>query len=154
MKISKPKDMLVAVMDNPGATTEDFTVSDFNPENTSLYSKDDYKASKYIQDKFKDKNGNFDDLTFDKYYELAEAHFNQMSNVDYINSLDEIDYSPFDVTKPDDGKVFNVSIEFDKDYNPFKQSYSRTGINSIDDSDLSLREIAQQNEIFDVDSNK
>lgn len=154
MEINKPKDMLVAVLDNPGATTYDFMSADFNPENTSLFLKEDYKGSKYIQDKFKDNKGNFDDLAFDNFYKSALTHYSQMSNQEYIEGLNTIEYSPFDVTRPDDAKLFNVSVEYAKDYNPFKQLYSRTGINSIDDSGFSLREIAQQNKIFDFDKDE
>ena len=41
-----------------------------------------------------------------------------------------------------------------KDVNPFKQLYSRTGVNTVDTNNLSLRELAQQSKIFDVKTNK
>jgi hypothetical protein len=153
MEITKPNDILVASLNNPSATTNDLMSMHLNPDNTSLFSKEDYKASKFIQDKFQTKDGKFDDTTFDAAYNLASAHYKQMSDDEYIKGLDKIQYSPFDVTRPKDAKTFKVDVEFSKDVNPFKQTYGRTGLNSIDESDFSLRQIAQQNKVFDPDTN-
>ena len=44
MEINKPFDMLVSTINNPQATTYDL-MSEINPENASLFSKEEYKQS-------------------------------------------------------------------------------------------------------------
>ena len=149
MEIKKPNDIFVATINNPNATTYDLMTLNLNPDNTELLSKDDYTESKSVKDMFTDEDGKFDELAFNNAYSLAAAHFLEMTDDKYIKSLSEVQYSPFDITRPKNAKTFNVNVEFSKDYNPFKDKYSRSGINSIDQSNLSLREIAQQSKVYD-----
>ena len=152
MEITKPNDMFVASVNNPNATTYDLMSTDLNATNTSLYSKDQYKESKFAQDTFKTPDGKFDDMAFNNAFNIASNHYQELTNDVYLKGLDEVSYSPFDVTRPKDAQTFKVSVDFEKDFNPFKQTYSRSAINSIDDSNLSLREIAQQNKVFDPET--
>lgn len=145
--------MFVAIFNNPNATTFDLMSNDINPENTSLYNKDDYKNTKFVQDRFKTEDGKFDDLAFNNFYNLAANRYQEMTNDDYLKSLNEVQYSPFDITRPAGAKVFKVDVEYSKDFNPYRQLYSRTAINSIDESEFSLRELAQQERIFDPRTN-
>ena len=154
MKIDKPYDLFVATLNNPQATTYDLMSNNMTPENTSLYTKEDYKSSKYVQDSFKTSNGEFDELAFDDFYKAASAHYNLMTNEKYLEDLNEITYSPFDITRPLNAKTANVEVKFSKDINPFKQLYGRTEIYSVDDSNLSLRELAQQSKIYDPSNDK
>lgn len=148
MEITKPNDIFVATLNNPNATTYDFMSAQLNPTNTSLFLKEEYKDSDFVKNKFKTEDGKFDDVAFDNFYAKAKNHYEEMTNEDYIRSLDQVQYSPFDVTRPKDAKVFKVDVEFSKDINPLRELYSRTAINSIDSNTLSLREIAQQGKIF------
>jgi hypothetical protein len=147
MEITKPNDILVASINNPGATTYDLMSMNLNPDNTSLYKKDQYEQSKFIQDNFKDDSGKFDQEAFNEFYKGVEYSYYQMTNEAYLDGLKDIQYSPFDIARPRDSKTYKVEVEYSKDYNPFKLGYSRTGINSITDNDLSLRELAQQSKV-------
>lgn len=154
MEINKPNDILVATLNNPQATTYDLMTLDLNPENTSLYSKDEYKNSEFVQQKFTGEDGKFDNIAFDNFYNMAAYHYYEMSNEEYLKGLDEVQFSPFDVTRPMGGKTFKVDVEYAKEYNPFKELYGRTSLDSVDASPLSLRELAQQGKIFDTNSGK
>lgn len=149
MEITKANDIFVATLNNPNATTYDLMTLDLTPENTGLLTKDEYKQSKYVKDTFTSPEGKFDDLAFDNAFLTAANHYKEMTDDNYIKSLSEVQYSPFDVTRPKFGKTFNVNVEFSKDYNPFKETYSRTGINSINENEFSLRELAQQSKVYD-----
>ena len=153
MEITKPNDIFIATINNPNSTTYDLMSAQLSPDNTSLFPKEEYKASKYVQEKFKTPDGKFDDIAFNNFFALAENHYKEMTDDAYLKSLDEVEYSPFDITRPKNAKTFKVNVEFSKEINPLKQLYSRTGINSIDASPLSLREIAQQGKIFDPETN-
>ena len=152
MEITKPNDIFVATIGNPTATTYDLMTLNVTPENSSFFTKEQYKESKFVQDTFKDKDGKFDDIAFNNAFNLAAAHYVEMSDDEYLKNLTTVQYSPFDVTRPKDAKTFKVEVAFEKDYNPFKQLYSRTGINSVNDNNLSLREIAQQGKVYDPDT--
>ena len=152
MELKAPNDILVATLTNPNATTYDLVSSGLTPENTSLYERDKYKESKFIQDHFKTKEGKFDDLAFENAYKQSKLRFTEMSDDNYLDNLNEVEYSPFNITRPKDAKTFSVNLEFKKDFNPFKQVYGRTAIDSIDDNDFSLRELAQQSKVYDPES--
>lgn len=151
--IQKPNDIFVATFNNPNATTYDLLSIDVNPENTSFLSKDEYKNTKFVQDRFKTESGDFDEDAFNDFFTRAAAHYAEMTNEKYLDSLDEIEYSPFDITRPVGAKTFKVNVEYTKDFNPFQNLYSRTGLNSIDQSEFSARELAQQEKIFDPETN-
>ena len=143
MEIKKANDILVATINNPNASTYDLMTLDLTPDNTQLLKPEDYKQSKLIQDNFSTIDGKFDEIKFNQVYNIAANHYKEMSDEDYINKLNTVEYSPFDVTRPFDATTFRTDVEFSKDFNPFNQTYSRSSINSIDESNLSLRELAQ-----------
>jgi len=149
MEILKPNDILIATLNKPEATPYDLLSSNINGSNTSLFSKDEYKQSEYIKNTFTGSDGKFDDLAFDKAYKLAQNNYYQLTNNEYLKELDQIEYSPFDITRPKFAKTINVSATLEKEYNPFEEKKGWTGINSTDASNLSLRELAQQGKIFD-----
>lgn len=153
MEIQKPNDILVATINNPNSSTYDLMSAGLTPDNTSLFpDKEVYKQSDYIKELFT-QDGKFDDIAFNNAYSVASKHYEDMSNEAYLKSLSEVEYSPFDITRPAKSKTFKVNVDFEKEINPFRQTYSKIGINSIQDSDLSLREIAQQEKIFDPKTN-
>ena len=57
MEITKPNDIFVATIGNPTATTYDLMTLNVTPENSSFFTKEQYKESKFVQDTFKDKDG-------------------------------------------------------------------------------------------------
>jgi len=60
-------DWIVAGINNPDFTVEDFEAAGLDTSNTTMLSRDDYKKSKFIQKAF-DKDGTFDEKAFDEYY--------------------------------------------------------------------------------------
>lgn len=154
MEIKKPNDILVATIGNPRATTYDLKTLNLTPDNTSLYSKEDYKQSDYIKEAFKNKEGKFDDVAFDNFYNKAAQHYMQLTNEDYIKEMEKAEYSPFDETRPTDSKVYNVDLAYTKEINPFQRVYGRRSLDSVEASPLSLREIAQQGKIYDSKNKK
>lgn len=154
MEITKPNDILVATLNNPEATSYDLLSNNINGENTSLKPRNEYKESPYVQDFFKKEDGSFDEVSFNKMYDLAQGKYAQLTNDEYIKSLDEMVYSPFDITRPKEAKTFNVGTIYSKDFNPFKELRGWTGVNSVDQNPLSIREIAQQSKVYDPETGK
>ena len=149
-EITKPNDMLVAKINNPMSSTYDFLSAKLTPQNTSLLFPDEYKQTQFVKDAFRTEDGQFDDIAFNEAYKAAAYNYQEMADEQYLANLDEMDYSPFDVTRPKFAKTYDVSVEYDRDFNPYKRLYSRSGINSIDDNPLSVREIAQRGKVYDL----
>jgi hypothetical protein len=70
MSNSKQHDMLLAVLSKPDASLLDFAASNITGENTQLLNREEYKASKYIQEQFTD-DGKFNEDAFNNFYNLA-----------------------------------------------------------------------------------
>ena len=153
MEIKKPNDIFVATINSPNATTYDLMSNGFNGENTSLFDKDEYKNTSFVQKTFTDTSGKFDEAAFDNAYNIAQQNYYNLTNEQYLKDLDTIKYSPFDITRPKNAKTFEVDATIEKEYNPFKLLYGWTGIGSINENSLSLRELAQQNKVFDPETN-
>lgn len=153
MEITKPNDILVATLNNPNSSPYDFMTEDITPDNTSLFTKDEYKSTDYVKKTFTDKDGKFDDTKFNEMYNKAAAYYKAISDDKFLKDLTTLEYSPFDITRPVNAKTFDTEVVFDLDFNPFKELYSRRGINSIEDNPLSLRELAQQGKIYDPSTN-
>ena len=69
MMENKENDLLLTMINNPEFTFEEMQVAGLNIDNTSLNTREAYKERQDIQDKFRDKNGEFDDETYNKYYD-------------------------------------------------------------------------------------
>ena len=149
MDITKPNDIFVATLNNPSATTSDLMTLNLNPENTGLLPKDSYKKSKYVSDRFTTEDGKFDEASFDNFYKQAATHYVQMSDERFLKDLETVEYSPFDLTRPKDSKTFGVEVEYKKEFNPYKRWYGKTGLYSVEESEFSQRELAQQGKYFD-----
>lgn len=148
-EIKKPNDMFAAIMQTPDLTLFDLVKSNIMPENTQLLGKDFYKNNDVVKDIFKDNDGNFNEIAFDNAYNKAAETYSQLGNDQQL--VKALEWDPEDFTAPLTGKHFDIRPIVTKDINPFKNSYSRTGINSIDSNDFSLRELAQAGKIYDTE---
>lgn len=65
--VKKPNDWFIAQIDNPSFTPGNFRDVGLTADNTGLLDRNTYKNSKYVQDKFKDDEGKFDEVSLIKY---------------------------------------------------------------------------------------
>ena len=146
-KITKPNDIFAAILQKPDITTSDLIASNINLANTQLLPMETYKQSPKVQELFTTESGEFDDLKFKKAYGEAAALYN---NLDVDNILaNALEYDPLDFTAPLDSKKLDVRPIAYTEINPFKNLYGRTEVFSVDTSDLSIKELAQQGKVFD-----
>ena len=145
----KQNDWLVASLNNPEFTAQDFKdVSGMTLDNTQFMSKDVYKNSPYIRNQkmFQDSNGNFSDQKFDAYYNNVASTFRDFSTE---NSVDNYEYSMWDVNRPAGGRVKDINFNLNTVNNPDHIRIGVGGINKTTNSDKSRRELAQNSKIFD-----
>lgn len=150
--MNKTNDMLLETLANPSAKTYDFLNNGITSENTQLLDKSEYKRKDFIKEQFTQSDGKFDELGFDNAYAFALHNFNNIANDELIEKMDQVQYDPFDLSRPIGSETWNVDVKFSQDINPFQQLYSRDSINSITESTLSLREIAQKGKVYDPET--
>ena len=149
--MEKTNDLFATLLYQPNLSLEDLNSLNITPDNTGLKSKDDYKNIKAVQEFFTNNEGNFDEKAYSNFYDSVLGVYN-----DYIDKkltekiANNYTYDPFDWRYND--KVTDVSSAISLDKNPMGNSTNIRGIGINTDSQLSMREIAQTNRVFDYES--
>ena len=151
MAINKTNDWLIASLVSPDATLGDFRQEGLTSDNTELKDKATYLANEKIKNNFKDENGKFNQKAFDDFYDMASITYNKFANDDFDeNSLKEGYFFKEDIFRPKGAKVITQESVIKRVANPFKSMTGFIGNNlSVNNSGLSIREIAQNNEVKD-----
>ncbi len=153
---NKVNDWVVASLMNPQTTYAGFQQQGITPDNTQLQPKSYYEDNDNIKKIFTGKDGNFDQTQFDKFYDINVATFNQFSNKAFNQTI--IDNAPTyykdQLRKPQDAQVMNQQSVLQDVSNPFKKKTGFDGFGVISDPTLSIRELAQQNQVKDSTTGK
>ena len=152
MEITKPNDIFVTSVVTPDVNAYDLLKSNIQPENTSFFDKETYKNSDFVKKAFTDNNGKFDDLKFNEAYTKASKLFTELSNDKFLKN--NLEWDAYDFMRPLDSKTKKESVEIEKDVNPYGNLYGRTSLHSVDPGKFSMRELAQQSQIFDTKEGK
>lgn len=147
----KEHDWIVAGLNNPNFTPDNFRGIGMYLDNTQLLSKEDYLKSDYIKnhDAFKDSYGNFSQNKFETFYNNKVQEFENFKTVD-----DVIYYDLYDVNRMGDpkGEVKDPSFIMYRVSNPNQITIGVGGINKKEESPFSARELAQQQNIFNSET--
>lgn len=144
------------MLSSPEAVTVDFLESGVNPNNTTLASKDDYKKMPKIKEMFTDPNSNkFDEEKFNTFYDHAVYGYNELVNKSEKESiLDNIKYYDNQYMTPAGSKKEKAGAYIEKTLNPYKNTTGLFAYGKIEKGNLSVRELAQQNEAIDYKTGK
>lgn len=149
----KKNDWLATRFFSPDKTLQDLANLGITTDNSSLQEEDYYKNIPQIQEAFKTDSGDFDDLKFDKYYQDILSSYNEADNAKLVSTImDSYNYDPYDYFAPIGGKVRDVSSKFVKFANPERRSRGLTNLRETSAPTMSLREVAQQNKVFNVET--
>lgn len=143
----KENDWLVATINNPEFTADDFRdVAGMTLDNTQLLSADEYLKSDFIRQNklFTNDNGEFNEQKFRDFYKQKTQEFQAFATND---SVDNYQYGLWDTTRPVDGRVRDPGFKFIKLSNPDFHSIGITGPNQYQESGFSVRELAQMSKI-------
>lgn len=146
-------DWLALFMFNKGLEVDKLPNLGITASNTDLKPKDDYMNIPEVQERFKNKDGSFDQDAFDKYYDGALKTYNEFVSDEFDKELvDEYIYAPYDlsVLNPEDVKLPEVYVR--KVANPTAKTYGMTMLGIEDPGRLSIREAAQNSKVWDYDS--
>ena len=149
------KDWIATLMFNNPSSLEEIAANGVTPDNVDLQSPEYYKEKKEVQEKFS-KNGEFDEVQFNNFYNSALNMYNTFAEEDWTEKfIETLDKDPFDWTQPTKTNVKDVSATiFVKGANPERRSMGIAGIDKMGDPVFSIREIAQDNYVRDENGNK
>lgn len=148
-------DWIATLMYNQPSSLEEVVANGLTPDNVNIKSEDYYKGLDEVQKAFS-KDGKFDENAFNNFYVSAVNMYNKFAEQDWTNKLvDGLDKDEFDWTQPLKTNIKDKSVILTpKSYNPERRSMGITGISKMGDPIFSIREIAQDNYVRDVDGTK
>lgn len=150
--INKPHDWFAARFLNPDKTPEFLVLEGFSTENTKIEDKDFYKNKAKVQEFFKDENGNFDEKAFTEAHEKYTQEYQYLSNInnrDFVLQFYEKHPGVFSVPF---GHSFAPTMDVSLTPNPLDQSFGVAAINEWSAPNISAREAAQKNRIWDSET--
>lgn len=154
----KENDWLVSIALNKDLGLSDFSDMGLTKENTQLQDRNYYKGKKFIQDTFVKEDGSFDEDTFNKTYDVALKSFNTFTSDSFKSQKDpllsQMEHTYSDVFKYDNSKLNTANFEVKKVKNPFLEKRGLQGLGSVEESRLSISEIAQKGKVIDYATGK
>lgn len=146
----RENDMFMSMLANPNASFNNIVVVGLTADNTSLQDKNTYINNKYVQEKFKNSDGDFDKLAFDKFYDTAKLFYNNLANANYSESVKrQARYHRDSILAPKGQRLSGPMFEEVSIPNPYQQVFNLTQLGRIDDPTKSYDELAQSHKILE-----
>lgn len=147
--MAKTKDLFLNITANPNMTLEDLVSVGLTSENTVLLDRAQYASNERVQDMFRDEEGNFDEHTFNTFYDIAEQSYN-------ILASDDVNLSLLDITAYDSDNIFvdpSKRRQVNAPYaiklpNPDRLNTGVTRVGKTSERTLSQDEIAQTQRVL------
>lgn len=139
----KQNDWIIAGLASPDMSTSEFLIAGLNIDNTQLLTKEQYKKSSFVRDRFTE-NGVFNEDAFDTFYKKRASEFGRLQSLDV---KDTFMYDPFDTRAKDTSLIQSPEFKLQQVANPNRQTITLTG--DVYEGNMSQRERAQQNKIWD-----
>ena len=150
--MEKYNDWLASVFFQPDMSIQDLADMGVTTENSELKSREFYKSQEAIREAFT-KDGKFDDKAYNAYYDSVERVYNKAAEYEFVgNILNQYTYDERDHTAPAHGKIREYTPSIETFANPLGVNYSAEGVNLIGAPTLSIREAAQKEKVFNVET--
>lgn len=155
-EIQKQNDIFVSTILNPQASVSDLLANGYNASNTGLMDPGTYKNSKFVQDYFKDENGNFKEEDFVKAYTNAYKQFDEMTSLKSYKDLQDklTEYDKNDIFAPLNANRVLPTYSVKKVNNPHMVSKGVSSLYGEGYQHLSDRELAQKHKVWDEENQK
>lgn len=148
-------DFFATTLLNPDKSLSELMDHGINPSNTSLKSKEDYVNVPQVQQAFKKQDGTFDEDSYNKYYEGVLHVYNQFVNDEFAdNVMESFNYGPNSTAAVSIGKREQPGIYLRKIANPTAKTYGLNSVFGEGKDQLSYREAAQNNRVWDYENKK
>jgi hypothetical protein len=151
-ELGTKQDWLVANMMSPESTFADFEQQGLNNSNIELLDRDSYKKNDKVKQAFTNVDGKFEEEKYDQFYDVVAQTYNTFSTRNYDKTLLNDDYfAKENIFVSDNVKRLEKPYTFSKEKNPFGSKQGIRGPLSKTESDLTIREIAQTQKVFDFE---
>lgn len=142
-------DIFMDIVANPTMSYNQLLDVGVNANNTSIQDKEVYKNNEWVQSKFVDSNGQFDEPAFNKTHQLAQEYFNYLMLDDADNTLEkQITYHRDNIFAPKEQRRQGPEFKEIQIANPYKTTSSVIQLGKISSPNLSIDELAQQNRVL------
>lgn len=150
----KQNDWIVANINNPSYTAQDFKDVGMDLDNTQILPMDSYLNSNFITENsaFKNDAGEFSKDKFAEFYKNKLASFETFKND--TDDTPEYEYDLFDTSRKSDSKVRDPQFKLDLVSNPTRTTVGISERNKIGEKKFTVSELAQQSKIFDPSTGK
>ena len=149
----KKNDWLATMFLSPDKSVDDLITLGITPDNSVIQSEDYYKKIPQVQEQFKKEDGSFDDGLFSKYYNEVLDLYNKADEENIkAHVLDYYTYDPIDYLAPSESKVRDMAPRLVEFSNPDRRSRGLTNLKEISAPTMSMREVAQTNQVFNVET--
>ena len=150
----KQNDWIVASLNNPDFSVQDFKNVGMNLDNTQILPMENYLNSSFITENpmFKNDSGEFQKDKFRDYYKNKLQSFSTFQNTE--SEVPEYEYDLFDTSAKPDSKMRNPSFKLERISNPTRTTVGVSERNKVGEKKLTESELAQQSKIFDPATGK
>lgn len=149
--------MFAVMLNQPNASFEDMIMHGVTADNTTIQDKDYYKNINDVKNNefFKGKDGSFDEVKFNNFYDSVVNAYNVFAKDDYEQKvIDSIVKDPLDWTEPFNTNIRDISAVITVGKGDFgHRAKGITGLGTIGDQVFSMREIAQDSRVRDENGN-
>lgn len=152
---NKKNDFLATLVKNPDLTLTDLKTAGITPDNTALLSKEEYKGIAGVQEAFKGDDGKFDEKKFNTFYDNARILYSNYANDEFLENLpSKLTYSEDEWYAPKDAIYRQSSPVIIKNQRPIDYNQGIKYLTEVTTgtNDLSIREQAQNEKVFDFET--
>ena len=154
---NKKNDFLATLVKNPDLTLTDLKTAGITPDNTALLSKEEYKGIAGVQEAFKGDDGKFDEKKFNTFYDNARILYSNYANDEFLENLpSKLTYSEDEWYAPKDAIYRQSSPVIIKNQRPIDYNQGIKYLTEVTTgtNDLSIREQAQNEKVFDFETGR
>ena len=153
--MAKENDLLLNQLHNPAFNAYDFKQVGLDISNTSLEDKEIYRNLDFVKNNpLLQTDGVFDEAKFDVLYSTALNHYNQMAQNKVGEDIgSHAEFFRDNIYAPIEKRNVSLNYELYRVANPLRTQQSISRIDAVTESPLSVREIAQTQNVWDPKTN-
>ena len=142
-------DIFMDMLVNPTASFDTMVAVGLTPKNTSLQDKSVYEGNSYVQEYFKNSDGDFDKKKFEQAYTTAKSYYNVLSLADFDESMKkQITWHRDSMLGLEGNREKGPRYQEFNINNPSEQIYGLSTLGRVENPTKSLDEIAQTHKVL------
>lgn len=142
-------DIFMAMLANPTASFDTMVTVGLNSSNTSLQDRSIYMGNKYVQEQFKNSDGDFDKKKFEQAYTIAKSYYNNLANADFNQSMQkQTTWHRDSLLAPEGQRETGPRFQEFNMSNPMEQIFGFGTLGKVENPTKSLDELAQSHKVL------